>query len=160
MKKLLSLTSFNVHKPIKIGQQIGLALSLESLNIDICCLSETQDPSKLLQIHSLSVASKNLFYARLSRDPVESSSAFVGVGVTTSARAEAAPIDRISINSRLCAVRLESPMKMRRNRREKQCLFIVSAYALTDCSPDVIKNEFYHQLSDQQRASSYFTPVH
>ena len=84
---------------------------------------------------------------RLSGDPVASSSGLAGVGVALSARAEAALIDWIPINSRLCAVRLESSIKVRRNRREKRCLFIISAYAPTDCSPDAIKDEFYHQLT-------------
>ncbi|VDP82784.1 unnamed protein product [Schistosoma curassoni] len=104
----LKLASFNVHTLTQIGQQIGLAKSLESLNIDVCCLSETriQDSSEVLQTHSPFVASKSLFYVRLSRDPVVSSSGFAGVGVALCARAEAALIDGIPINSGLCAVRL------------------------------------------------------
>ncbi|CAH8540670.1 unnamed protein product [Schistosoma guineensis] len=124
-------------------------MSLESLNIDVCCLSETriQDSGEVLQIRSPSVTSKSLFYVRLSGDPVASSSGLAGVGVALSARAEAALIDWIPINSRLCAVRLESSIKVRRNRREKRRLFVISAYAPTDCSPDAIKDEFYHQLT-------------
>ncbi|CAH8665748.1 unnamed protein product [Schistosoma haematobium] len=143
------LAAFNVRTFMQVGQQIGLAMSLESLNIDVCCLSETriQDSGEVLQIRSPSVASKSLFYVRLSGDPVASSSGLAGVGVALSARAEAALVDWIPINSRLCAVRLESSIKVRRNRREKRCLFVISAYAPTDCSPDAIKDEFYHQLS-------------
>ncbi|CAH8627016.1 unnamed protein product [Schistosoma rodhaini] len=98
-----------------IRQQIGLAMSLEGLNVDVCCLSETriQDSNEVLQIRSPSVASKSLFHVRLSRDPVASSSGLAGVGVALSARAEAALIDWIPINSRLCAVRLESSIKVR-----------------------------------------------
>ncbi|CAI2728541.1 unnamed protein product [Schistosoma spindalis] len=76
-----------------------------------------------------------------------SSSGLAGVVVALSARAKAALIDWIPINGRLCAVRLESSIKVRRNRREKRCLFVISAYAPTDCSPDAIKDEFYHQLT-------------
>ncbi|KAH9594337.1 hypothetical protein MS3_00005453 [Schistosoma haematobium] len=143
------LTAFNVRTLMQVGQQTVLAMSLESLNIDVCCLSETciLDSGEVLQIRSPSVASKSLFYVRLSGDPVASSSGLAGVGVALSARAEAALIDWIPINSRLCAVRLESSIKVRRNRREKRCLFAISTYAPTDCSPDAIKNEFYHQLS-------------
>ncbi|CAH8585359.1 unnamed protein product [Schistosoma haematobium] len=143
------LAAFNVRTFMQVGQQIGLAMSLESLNIDVCCLSETriQDSGEVLQIRSPSVASKSLFYVRLSGDPVASSSGLAGVGVSLSARTEAALIDWIPINSRLCAVRLESSIKVRRNRREKRCLFVISAYAPTDYSPDAIKDEFYHQLS-------------
>ncbi|CAH8447460.1 unnamed protein product [Schistosoma margrebowiei] len=124
-------------------------MSLESLHIDFCRLSETriQNSGEVLQIRSTSVTSKSLSYMSLSGDPVASLSGFAGVGVALSARAEAALIDWIPINSRLCAVRLESSIKVRRNRREKRCLFVISAYAPTDCSPDAIKDEFYHQLS-------------
>ncbi|CAH8661455.1 unnamed protein product [Schistosoma guineensis] len=97
------LAAFNVRTFMQVGQQIGLAMSLESLNIDVCCLSETriQDSGEVLQIRSPSVASKSLFYVRLSGDPVASSSGLAGVGVALSARAEAALIDWIPINSRL-----------------------------------------------------------
>ncbi|VDP02980.1 unnamed protein product, partial [Schistosoma margrebowiei] len=107
------LAAFNVRTLVQVGQQIGLAMSLESLNIDVCCLSETriQDSGEVLQIRSPSVASKSLFYVRLSGDPVASSSGLAGVGVALSFRAEAALVDWIPINSRLCAVRLESSIK-------------------------------------------------
>ncbi|CAH8549785.1 unnamed protein product [Schistosoma margrebowiei] len=143
------LAVFNVRTLMQVGQQIGLAMSLESLNIDVCCLFETriQNSGEVLQIRSTSVTSKSLFYVRLSGDPVASSSGLAGVGVALGARAEAALIDWIPINSRLCAVRLESSIKARRNRREKRCLFVISAYAPTDCSPDAIEDKFYHQLS-------------
>ncbi|VDP43924.1 unnamed protein product [Schistosoma curassoni] len=69
-------------------------MSLESLNIDVCCLSETsiQDSGDILQIRSPSVASKSLFRVRLSGDPVASSSGLAGVGVALRARAETAPL--------------------------------------------------------------------
>ncbi|CAH8555377.1 unnamed protein product [Schistosoma haematobium] len=143
------LTAFNVRTLMQVGQQIGLGISLGSLNINVRCLFETriQDSGEELQIHTPSVASKSLLYVRLSWDPVAFSSGLAGVGVALSARAEAALIDWIPINSRLCAVRLESSIKVRRNRREKRCLFVISVYVPTDCSPDAIKDEFYHQLS-------------
>ncbi|CAH8489984.1 unnamed protein product [Schistosoma curassoni] len=131
-------------------------MSLESLNIDVCCLSETriQDSGEVLQIRSTSVASKSLFYVRLSGDPVASSSGFSGVGVALSTRAEAALIYWIPINSRLCAVRLESSIKVRGNWHENRCLFVIFAYAPTDCSLNAIKDEFYYQLSVLQKVRS------
>ncbi|VDP34840.1 unnamed protein product [Schistosoma curassoni] len=68
--------------------------------------------------HNTLVASQSLVDGRLSADPVASSSGLAGVGVTLSARAEAVLIDWIPINSRLCDVRLESSIKVRRNRCE------------------------------------------
>ncbi|CAH8506234.1 unnamed protein product [Schistosoma intercalatum] len=89
------LAAFNVRTFMQVGQQIRLVMSLESLNINICCLSETriQDSGEVLQIRSSSVASKSLFYVRLSGNPVAYSFGLAGIGVALSARAEAALID-------------------------------------------------------------------
>ncbi|VDP86914.1 unnamed protein product [Schistosoma mattheei] len=124
------LAASNVRTLMQVGQQIELAMSLGSLNIDVCCLSEIriQDSGEVLQIRSPSVASKSLFHVRLSGDHVASSSGLVGVGVSLSAKAEAPLIDWVPINSRLCAVRLESFTKVRRNGREKRCLFVISVF--------------------------------
>ncbi|VDP54097.1 unnamed protein product, partial [Schistosoma curassoni] len=86
------LAAFNVRTFMQVGQQIGLAMSLGSLNIDVCCLSviRIQDFGEVLQIRSPSIASKSFFYVRLSGDPVTDSSGLVGVCVALSARAEAA----------------------------------------------------------------------
>ncbi|VDP89460.1 unnamed protein product [Schistosoma mattheei] len=97
------LAAFNVRILMQVGQQIGLAMSLESFNIGVCCIYETriQDSGEVLQSRSPSVASKILFYMRLSGDPVASSSGLAGVGVAVSARAEAVLINWIPFNSRL-----------------------------------------------------------
>ncbi|VDP59406.1 unnamed protein product [Schistosoma mattheei] len=73
------LAAFSVRTLVQIGQKIGLSMSLKSLNIDVFCLSETriQDSSEVLQIRSPSIASKGLFYVRLSGDPVASSSGYL-----------------------------------------------------------------------------------
>ncbi|VDO83641.1 unnamed protein product [Schistosoma mattheei] len=62
------LAAFDVRTRMQVGQQIELAMSLESLNIDVCCLSETriQDSGEVLQNRSPSFASRSLFYVRLS----------------------------------------------------------------------------------------------
>ncbi|CAH8594175.1 unnamed protein product [Schistosoma curassoni] len=134
---------------MQIGKQTGLAMSLECLNIDVCCISETriQDFSEVLQIFPPYVASRGLFHARLPEDHVAFPSGFAGIGVALSARAEVALTHWIPINSHLCAARLENSIEVRRNRREKPCLFVISTYAPTDCSPDAIKDKFYHQLT-------------
>ncbi|CAH8671779.1 unnamed protein product [Schistosoma haematobium] len=108
------LAAFNVRTLMQVRQQIGLAMSLESLNIEVCCLSQTriQDSGEVLQIRSPSVACKSLFYVRLSGDAMASSSGLADIGVALTARAEAALIDWIPINSRLRAVRLESSIKV------------------------------------------------
>ncbi|KAH9587010.1 hypothetical protein MS3_00000026, partial [Schistosoma haematobium] len=85
---LFKLASFSVRTLIQTGQHIGLVMFLESLNIDVCCLSETriQDPSEVLQIRSPSVSSESLFHVCLSADPV-ALSGFADVDVSLSARA-------------------------------------------------------------------------
>ncbi|CAH8531792.1 unnamed protein product [Schistosoma curassoni] len=116
---------FNVRTLIQIGH-VGLVMSLESLNIDVCYLSEAciQDSSELQQIGSPSVASKSLFHVRLSGDPMAFSFSFAEVGVTLTTRAESTLIDWISINSGLCAVRLESYVKVRKNLWGKRYIFV------------------------------------
>ncbi|CAH8872067.1 unnamed protein product, partial [Trichobilharzia szidati] len=144
------LATYNVRTLMQIGQQARLVRTLESLTIDVCCISETriQDPSKL---SSPSGSSSSMYHLLLSGDPAASASGVAGVGVALSARAEAALLDWIPINSRLCAVRLEGYTKVRSSRPDTRCLFVVSAYAPTDCSPDAMKDEFYHQLNDLLR---------
>ncbi|KAH9595370.1 hypothetical protein MS3_00001441 [Schistosoma haematobium] len=104
----------NVRTLMQIGQQIWLTMSLESFNLDVYCLSVThiRESSKVLQIRFPSVASKTLFHVRLSGDPMASSSGCAGFNVAPNARAEAAPIDWIPINSRLHVVKLESSIKV------------------------------------------------
>lgn len=121
---LFKLASFNVLTLMQIGQEMGLAMSLESLNIDICCLSNTliQNSSQILRVHFLSATSESLFHVRLCGDLVASSSGFAGVDVSLSTWAEAILIDQIPINGRLCDVILESSIKVRKNWCEKRSL--------------------------------------
>jgi hypothetical protein len=70
-----------------------------------------------------------------------------GVGIVLSSRAEAALLDWIPVNSRLCAVRLNGNVKVNARRKKSRCIFIISAYAPTDCSNEVEKDEFYRNLS-------------
>nr|CAX83711.1 endonuclease-reverse transcriptase [Schistosoma japonicum] len=63
-------------------------------------------------------------------------------------RAEQALLEWIPVNSRLCAVQLNGSVRTQRNRDTRRCLFVVSAYAPTDCSPDKLKDEFYRNLCE------------
>lgn len=84
---------------------------------------------------------------RLSGDSEAFSSGFAGDVVTLSDREEAPMLDWIFISNLLCVIRLESSINVWRNRCEKLYLFVISDYTQTDCSPDTIMNEFYHQLN-------------
>lgn len=114
---------FNVHTLMRIEQQIDLAMSLQSLNIDVCCLFETRI-QKVPQNHLLSVESERLFCVRLTGDPVASWSGLAGgrVGIALSARVEVVITDWISITSRACPVTLEGFTKVRQNRCENNFL--------------------------------------
>ncbi|CAH8613030.1 unnamed protein product, partial [Schistosoma mattheei] len=77
-----------------------------------------------------------------------SSRGLAGVGIALSMRAEQALLEWIPVNSRLCAVRLNGYVRTRKDRDTRRCLFVVSAYAPTDCSSDEVKDEFYRKLSE------------
>ena len=51
-RKLINIGAFNVRTLAKIGQQASLEITLDTLNIDICCVSETriQDFSTVVQL--------------------------------------------------------------------------------------------------------------
>ncbi|CAH8492285.1 unnamed protein product [Dicrocoelium dendriticum] len=143
------LAAFNVRTLLQIGQQAGVARTLETLGIDICCLTETrlQDSNSVYQLVS-PLHPRTRFHLRLSGDAESAASGQAGVGIALSARAETALIDWIPINSRLCAMRLHGSCKVSRCRVEKRALFVISAYAPTDCSSDIVKDQFYQNLHE------------
>ncbi|KER27324.1 hypothetical protein T265_05644 [Opisthorchis viverrini] len=87
------------------------------------------------------------FSFSVSGDPEAMARGIYGVGVALSPRAERALLDWIPVNSRLCAVRLSSSIKLNASRNKKRCLFVVSAYAPTDCISDAEKDTFCRELS-------------
>uniref|UniRef100_G4LYQ4 Uncharacterized protein n=1 Tax=Schistosoma mansoni TaxID=6183 RepID=G4LYQ4_SCHMA len=122
-------------------KEIGLAIYLESLNIGVCCLLgiRTQGSSEVIQARSPHFES--LFRMRLSGHSVLFPSGFAGVDVPLSSRAEAELADGIPINLRLCAVRLESSVKVRRNLCGERCFLAISAYTPTGCCQDSTKDD-------------------
>ncbi|GAA54449.1 hypothetical protein CLF_102996 [Clonorchis sinensis] len=71
---------------------------------------------------------------------------YAGVGIVLSERAEASLLDWIPVDSRLCAVRLATSVRESRGSEVHHTLFIVSAYAPTDCSSESAKDSFYDAL--------------
>ena len=140
------VAAFNVRTLKQAGQQAAFARTLDSLNIDVCCVSETriQDSSTVIELNAPAVSST--FRLRTSGDAEAAAAGYAGVGVVLSERAEKCLRDWIPVNSRLCAVRLATSVKASRNRMVNRCLFIVSAYAPTDCSSDAMKDQFYDDL--------------
>jgi hypothetical protein len=154
-RNAFNLASFNVRTLKQIGQQAALARTLEGLDVDVCCLSETRlyDSSQVLPLRSPSNCN-SIFYARFSGDPEAASVGVAGVGIALSKRAEGAILDWIPVNSRLCAVRISGSSKVNAYRDTKRCLFVVSAYAPTDCSPDSVKDQFYAALDSLLRRAA------
>ncbi|GAA48608.1 hypothetical protein CLF_101813 [Clonorchis sinensis] len=69
-------------------------------------------------------------------------------------------LDWIPVDSHLCAVRLVTSVKQSHKREVDRCLYIVSAYALNDCSSDAVKDRFYDALNALlRRAKSSETVV-
>ena len=137
-----NVAAFNVRTLRQMGQQAALALTLDKLRVDICCVSET----RLGEVPRTEISAPTLrsrYWLRCSSDQSAVTTGQAGVGVVLSAKAEASLIDWIPLNSRLCAVRLESSIKVNASRSSKRCLFVVSAYAPTNCSTDLIKDQFY-----------------
>ena len=140
---------------VQIGQQSCLICTLEALHVDICCVSETriQDPTSLLHLRSPRSRASCEFTWGVSGDPALSSRSYAGVGIALSTRAEKAPLEWIPINSHLCAVRLDSSIRVNKQRNAKRHLFVVSAYAPTDCSNDETKDSLYRELSNLLRSA-------
>ena len=140
-----NLGAFNVRTLKQIGQQAALATTLDHFNIDICCVSETRlyDSSRR-EITAPALSKK--FWLRCSGDSAAADIGQAGVGVALSPKAEASLIEWIPVNSRLCAVRLQGYTKVNASRNKKRCLFVIAAYAPTNCADDASKDEFQVQL--------------
>jgi len=141
------LAAFNVRTLKQAGQQASLARTLDSLGVDVCCVSETRmhDPTTVTELTAPSLSSR--FLLRTSGDSEAAASGCAGVGIILSSKAEDCLLDWIPVDSRLCAVRLATAVKVSHDREAIRCLFIVSAYAPTNCSPDSVKDSFYDALS-------------
>lgn len=93
-KTQFNLAASNVRTLKQIGQQSGLERSLEALEIDVCCLSETR-LHDFSTVHPLSspVYLYTRFHLRLSGDTEATTPEQASVGVALSSRAEAALLE-------------------------------------------------------------------
>ncbi|CAH8579798.1 unnamed protein product [Schistosoma haematobium] len=150
----LHVGAYNVRTLCQIGQQASLVRTLESRAIDVCCVSQTriQDPSSVIHLTSpCQNKEPTRSTLRVSGSPDSASRGLADVGIALSSRAELALSDWIPVDSRLCAVRLNGTVRIRKDRDTRHCLFVVSVYSPTDCSSDDVKDEFYRKLSDLLR---------
>ncbi|KER26023.1 hypothetical protein T265_06658 [Opisthorchis viverrini] len=105
-RKPACLAAFNVRTLKQADQQGALALTLDSICIDACCLSETRTQDELT---APSLSSR--FRLRTSGDAEAAAAGYAGVGTVLSKQAEASLLDWIPVNSRLCAVRLATSVR-------------------------------------------------
>ena len=86
------MAAFNVRTLKQAGQQTALALTLDSLGIDVCCVSEThiQNASIVTELTSPSVSSR--FWLRTSGFPESVTTGSAGVGIVLSQKAVNVPL--------------------------------------------------------------------
>ncbi|GAA53535.1 hypothetical protein CLF_110434 [Clonorchis sinensis] len=77
-RKPVYLATFNVRSLKQAGQQVALARTLDSLSIDVCCLSETrtQDASTVIELTAPSLSSR--FRLRTSGDAEAAAAGYAG----------------------------------------------------------------------------------
>ncbi|KER21647.1 hypothetical protein T265_10068 [Opisthorchis viverrini] len=146
LRKPVYLATFNVRALKQADQQVAIARTLDSLCIDICCLSETrtQDASTVSELTAHSLSSR--FRLCTSGDAEATAAGYAGLGIVLSERAEGSLLGWIPVDSRLCAVRLATSVRESRESEVHRTLFIVSAYDPADCSPESVKDNFYDAL--------------
>ena len=85
------------------------------MNIDIRCISETriQDSSVVIELKAPEINGK--YFLRTSGDEEARVAGHYGVGVVLNSKSEAALLDWIPVNSRLCAVRLRGEVKINKH---------------------------------------------
>ena len=87
------MAAFNVRTLRQSGQQAALARTLDSLAIDICCISETriQDPSIISELTAPLLSTR--YFLRTSGTPDNAAAGIGGVGIVLSSRAESSLVD-------------------------------------------------------------------
>ncbi|CAH8658247.1 unnamed protein product [Dicrocoelium dendriticum] len=148
------MATFNVRTLRQTGQQAALARTLDTLGIDVCCVSETRinDPNGVIELTAPGLSSRYWLHASGDADAALTGQA--GVGIILSSKAEPSLVDWIPVNSRLCAARLTTSAKVDSRSSTKRCLFVISAYAPTDCSSNAVKDTFYHELNALLRSAT------
>ncbi|KAA3672338.1 uncharacterized protein DEA37_0010944 [Paragonimus westermani] len=127
--------------------QAALASTLSSLELEVCCVSDTRvyDSSTVINLSSpLDSCRSKRFCFRVSGEAEAESHGRAAVGIALSSPAEQCLLDWIPVNGRFCAVRLK-----------RRCVFIIPAYTPTDSCPDATNDAFYDALVDLLRQSKH-----
>ncbi|KAA3676912.1 uncharacterized protein DEA37_0003379 [Paragonimus westermani] len=115
-RRLVNIGVFNIRTLRQVGQQAALASTLSSLELDVCCVSETRvyDSSTVIHLSSpLDSCRSKRFCLRVSGDAEAESHGRAGVGIALSSRAEQCLLDwipdvRLSLKGRLYDVCVRS----------------------------------------------------
>ena len=147
----INFGAFNVRTLKQLGQFDALARTLDTLRIDVCCVSETriQDSSRRQKLTAPGL--ENPYWLYTSEDDQSLALGRAGVGIAFSSRAISSLVDWIPFNSRLCVARLATSIKTASRGCAHRNLFLISTYAPTDCSDVSIKEEFYADLTTLNR---------
>ncbi|GAA48578.1 hypothetical protein CLF_101776 [Clonorchis sinensis] len=124
-RKPVYLAAFNVRTLKQVGRQVALARTLDSLCIDVCCLSETtmQDASTVIEL--IAPSSSSRLRLRTSGEADAAAAGYVGVSIVLRDRAEASLLDWIHVDGRLCAVRLAISVRESLGSEVHRILFIL-----------------------------------
>ncbi|KER32732.1 hypothetical protein T265_01222 [Opisthorchis viverrini] len=129
----------------------GLSFAYRGCAIGKAKQNATTEIEKLkpmeLSSNDLVKEAAKMFRLRTSGDAEAAAAAYAGVGSVLSEQAEASLLDWILVFSRLCAVRLAKSVRESRESEVHRTLFVVSAYAPTDCSPESAKDRLKAQIS-------------
>ncbi|KER28001.1 hypothetical protein T265_13677, partial [Opisthorchis viverrini] len=104
--------AFNIHTLKQAGEQAALALTLDSLGTDVCCVSETriQDASTVVELTTPSLSTR--FRLRISGDAEAAAVGYAPqVCTVPSHRAEVSLLDWIPVHNRPYALRLAKPKR-------------------------------------------------
>ncbi|KER30659.1 hypothetical protein T265_03006 [Opisthorchis viverrini] len=121
---------------------------------------EWSDASTVIELTASSLSPR--FRLRTSGDAETTAAGYAGVSIVLSEQVEASLLDWIPVDSRLYAVRLATSARESRGSEVRRTPFILSAYALTDCSFELAKDSFYDALGaplQQAESSDIFVVV-
>lgn len=130
---------------MRVGQQMYLACTLETIGTDMRCIQDTQiqDSSSVILLTPLSNPSVKL-HAHLSGDPETAASDVAIAGVAYSGRVDIMLLACIPISNRFCTASRRRSSKVNNRHSDKQNL----SFGVCNYRPDPAKEISHQQLHD------------
>ena len=138
--------AFNVPALAQGDQQAALPLMLDSLNMDVCFVSECRQNTQLRTTILRLILNAIFYYLRTSHDQRSHEAGYTVVGIALSTRAETALVEWIPVNRRLFALRLLTSTSIRNPQRRQRCISVSFADGPKACSYDLMKGAFQRDL--------------